>query len=63
MAESSKDEELNLQIRKFLKQVGVGAHKIILEKFNGNNTSSCEVSVKLEIDNQELEKFNVIIKT
>ena len=56
----NNNDELNIQIRKFLKQVGVGSHKTIENELIGN--TSCNVSVKLEINNKEVKKFEVIIK-
>lgn len=51
-----KNEELNLQIRKFLKQVGVESHQLI-EKLLKSNASNCNISIKLEINNAEVKKF------
>ena len=55
-------DEVNMQIRKFLKQVGVGSHQIIEDELKSNSLSSCNVSIKLEINNKELKKFETIIK-
>ena len=55
-------DEVNMQIRKFLKQVGVGTHQIIEDELKSNSLSSCNVSIKLEINNKELKKFETIIK-
>ena len=58
---SNDNEEINLQIRKFLKQVGVGSHQIIQDKVK-NNSSSSKICIKLEIDNKEEKIFETIIK-
>jgi len=55
-------DEVNMQIRKFLKQVGVGSHQIIEDELKSNSLSRCNVSIKLEINNKELKKFETIIK-
>ena len=55
------NEEMNLQIRKFLKQVGVGSHQIIQDKVK-NNSSRSKICIKLEIDNKEEKIFETIIK-
>ena len=57
---SNDNEEINLQIRKFLKQVGVGSHQIIQDKVK-NNSSSSKICIKLEIDNKEVKKFETTI--
>tara|TARA_B110000008_G_C16425707_1_gene345724 strand:+ start:276 stop:461 length:186 start_codon:yes stop_codon:yes gene_type:complete len=54
------NEEMNLQIRKFLKQVGVGSHQIIEDKVK-SNISGCNICIKLEIDNKEVKKFETTI--
>ena len=58
---SIDNEEINLQIRKFLKQVGVGSHQIIQDKVK-NNSSRSKICIKLEIDNKEEKIFETIIK-
>ena len=57
---SNDNEEINLQIRKFLKQVGVGSHQIIQDKVK-NNSSRSKICIKLEIDNKEVKKFETTI--
>ena len=58
---SNDNEEINLQIRKFLKQVGVGSHQIIQDKVKSNSSVS-KICIKLEIDNKEVKIFQTIIK-
>tara|TARA_B110000444_G_C18296525_1_gene347574 strand:+ start:110 stop:298 length:189 start_codon:yes stop_codon:yes gene_type:complete len=58
---SNDNEEINLQIRKFLKQVGVGSHQIIQDKVKSNSSSS-KICIKLEIDNKEEKIFETFIK-
>jgi len=58
---SNDNEEINLQIRKFLKQVGVGSHQIIQDKVK-NNSSTSKICIKLEIGNKEEKIFETIIK-
>jgi len=58
---SNDNEEINLQIRKFLKQVGVVSHQIIQDKVK-NNSSRSKICIKLEIDNKEEKIFETIIK-
>ena len=53
--------EFNLQIRKILKQFGVKAHNLVEKRFE-ENTSDCEVSIKLEIESKQLEEIRTIIK-
>ncbi len=57
---NNENDEVNMQIRKFLKQVGVSSHQIIIDEFNNN--IDCNISIKLEINNKELKKFETIIK-
>ena len=57
---NDNNDEINMQIRKFLKQVGVSTHQIIMNEININ--TDCNVSVKLEINNKEIKKFETIIK-
>lgn len=54
------NDETNIQIRKFLKQVGVGSHQIIEKELI--NKSNCEISVSLKINNEEIKKFETTIK-
>ena len=56
---TNNSDNTNLQIRKFLKQVGVGSHIIIENELIDN--SSCNISLKLEINNKEVRKFETII--
>ena len=56
---TNNSDDTNLQIRKFLKQVGVGSHQIIEDELIDN--SSCNISLKLEINNKEVRKFETII--
>jgi len=56
---TNNSDNTNLQIRKFLKQVGVGSHQIIENELIDN--SSCNISLKLEINNKEVRKFETII--
>ena len=58
---SNDNEEINLQIRKFLKQVGVVSHQIIQDKVK-NNSSRSKICIKLEIDKKEEKIFETIIK-
>ena len=54
-------EDFNMQIRKLLKQFGVKAHNLVQERFN-KNENECKVSLKLEIDSNEVEKITSLIK-
>ncbi len=54
------NEELNLQVRKFLKQVGVTTHQEIEKNFK-DDTISCNVVIKLEINNTEIQHFSVTL--
>ena len=56
---NNDDDDANLQIRKFLKQVGVGSHQILENELSSN--SSCKISLKLEINNKEVKKFETTI--
>ena len=58
---SNDNEEINLQIRKFLKQVGVGSHQIIQDKVKSNSSSS-KICIKLEIDKKKKKIFETFIK-
>ena len=53
------NDNTQMQIRKFLKQVGVGSHQIIENELNDNK--SYNISMKLEINNKEVKKFETII--
>ena len=59
---NNNNDELEIQIRKFLKQVGVGSHQIIENELKTNSSSSSNICIKLEIDNKEIKKFETIIK-
>ena len=61
MQNTKKNEELNIQIRKFLKNVGVGSHQLIEEQLM-INVASCNICIKLEINNKELKRFETSIK-
>ena len=54
------NDEINIQIRKFLKQVGVGCHQIINEYIEGKNTD-LNVNIKLEINEKEVKLFTTKI--
>ena len=56
---NENNDETNLQIRKFLKQVGVASHQILENELIDN--SSCKISLKLEINNKEVKKFETTI--
>ena len=56
------NDEVVIQIRKFLKQVGVGSHQIIENELKTNSSSSSNICIKLEIDNKEIKKFETTIK-
>ena len=53
------NDNTQIQIRKFLKQVGVGSHQIIENELNDNK--SYNISMKLEINTKEVKKFETII--
>ena len=59
MNENKHNNEINLQIRKFLKQVGVSSHQIIEQELINNYL--CNISLKLEINNKVLKKFETVI--
>ncbi len=59
MTQNDHNGDVNLQIRKFLKQVGVGSHQLLENKLIDN--SSCKISLKLEINNKEVKKFETTI--
>ena len=59
MNKNENNDEKNLQIRKFLKQVGVGSHQILENELINN--SSFKISLKLEINNKEVKKFEATI--
>ena len=54
-------EEFNLQIRKILKQFGVKAHSLVEKRFE-NESSDCEVSIKLIVDSKQIEEIKTTIK-
>ena len=56
---NNDDDDVNLQISKFLKQVGVGSHQILENELSSN--SSCKISLKLEINDKEVKKFETTI--
>ena len=58
----NNNDEVGIQIRKFLKQVGVGSHQIIENELKTNSSSSSNICIKLEIDNKEIKKFETTIK-
>jgi len=58
---NNNNDEVDIQIRKFLKQVGVGSH-IIENELKTNSSSSFNICIKLEIDNKEIKKFETTIK-
>ena len=59
MSQNDHNDDVNLQIRKFLKQVGVGSHQILENELIDN--SSCKISLILEINNKEIKKFETTI--
>ena len=59
---NNNNDEVDIQIRKFLKQVGVGSHQIIENELETNSSSSSNICIKLEIDNKEIKKFETTIK-
>lgn len=59
---NNNNDEVGIQIRKFLKQVGVGSHQIIENELKTNSSSSSNICIKLEIDNKEIKKFETTIK-
>ena len=59
MSQNDHNDDVNLQIRKFLKQVGVGSHQILENELSSN--SSCKISLKLEVNNKEVKKFETTI--
>jgi len=59
---NNNNDEVDIQIRKFLKQVGVGSHQIIENELKNNSSSSFNICIKLEIDNKEIKKFETTIK-
>ena len=62
MNDLNNNEEITTQIRKFLKQVGVGSHQLIENELKDNNSSTFNICMKLEIDNKEIKEFETIIK-
>ena len=59
MDKKYNNDDTSMQIRKFLKQVGVGSHQIIENELNDNK--SYNISMKLEINNKEVKNFETII--
>ena len=59
---NNNNDEVDIQIRKFLKQVGVSSHQIIENELKINSSSSSNICIKLEIDNKEIKKFETTIK-
>ena len=59
---NNNNDEVDIQIRKFLKQVGVSSHQIIENELKTNSSSSSNICIKLEIDNKEIKKFETTIK-
>ena len=59
MNKNDNNEDTNLQIRKFLKQVGVESHQILENELIDN--SICKISLILEINNKEVKKFETTI--
>jgi len=59
---NNNNDEVDIQIRKFLKQVGVGSHQIIENELKNNSSSSFNICIKLEIDNKEIKTFETTIK-
>ena len=59
MDKKYNNDDVSMQIRKFLKQVGVGSHQIIENELNDNK--SYNISLKLEINNKEVKKFETIL--
>ena len=59
MDKKYNNDDVSMQIRKFLKQVGVGSHQIIENELNDNK--SYNISMKLEINNKEVKKFETIL--
>ena len=59
---NNNNDEVDIQIRKFLKQVGVSSHQIIENELKTNSSSNSNICIKLEIDNKEIKKFETTIK-
>ena len=59
MSQNDHNDDVNLKIRKFLKQVGVGSHQILENELI--DSSSCKISLILEINNKEVKKFETTI--
>ena len=57
---NKQKDEFNLQVRKILKQFGVNAHNLIKKRFE-NDTSNCQISIKLEVDSKQIEEIKTII--
>ncbi|MBF95821.1 MAG: hypothetical protein CFH34_01316 [Alphaproteobacteria bacterium MarineAlpha9_Bin4] len=62
MNDLNNNEEITTQIRKFLKQVGVGSHQLIENEIKNNNSNRFDISIKLEINNKGIKEFETIIK-
>ena len=58
---NQQKDELNLQIRKSLKQFGVKAHGLVEKRFERDH-SDCEVSIKLFVDSKQISEIKTIIK-
>ena len=58
---NNQKDEFNLQIRKILKQFGVKAHSLVEKRFE-NESSDCEVSIKLIVDSKQIEEIKTTIK-
>ena len=56
----NNNEEMQIQIRKFLKQVGVGSHQIIESELN-KSPSNSRICVRLEINDKEIKKYETTI--
>ncbi len=61
MNDMNNGNEVNMQIRKFLKQVGVGSHQSIEDELKKGTSSSYDICIKLEINNKEMKNFKTII--
>ena len=59
--DKSKEEDVNNQIRKFLKIVGITSHNKISEKLKENN-NLIKVAMKFEINGVEIKKFETEFK-
>ena len=59
--DNKQKDEFNLQIRRILKKFGIQAHNHIKKKFE-EDISSCQISLKLEINSKLLEELKTDIK-